>query len=64
MPRALVGTNVLEEHTVSIFCAEVDTMFIRNVDIYLQVHTALQPRRPNKKTLHSSEIFVSHIPII
>jgi hypothetical protein len=36
-----------EEHTASIFRVEDGgSIFLRNVGIYLQVHTAFQPRRP------------------
>jgi hypothetical protein len=39
-----------EEHTISTFWTEDGgSMFFRNVGIYLQVHTAVQPRRPTKK---------------
>jgi hypothetical protein len=41
-----VDANVSEQHTASIFRAEnVGNIFLRNVGIYLQVHTASQPRR-------------------
>jgi hypothetical protein len=41
-----VDTNVSEKHTVSIFSSEDgDSMFLRNVEIYLWVPTASQPRR-------------------
>jgi hypothetical protein len=36
-----------EDHTVSIFRAEEGgNIFLRNVGIFPQVHTTLQPRRP------------------
>jgi hypothetical protein len=45
-----VDTNVSEKHTVSFFRAESifipgdgDSVFLRNVDIYLRVYTASQP---------------------
>lgn len=45
-----VDTNILEERTVSISGAENPfgyedgtSMFLRNVGIYLQIHTALNP---------------------
>jgi hypothetical protein len=45
-PCELVDTNVSEENSVSIFSPEDgDGMFLRNVCIYLQVHTALLPSR-------------------
>jgi hypothetical protein len=42
-----VDNNVSGKHTVSIFRAEYDgdSMFLRNAGVYLQVYTALQPRR-------------------
>jgi hypothetical protein len=39
--------NLSEEHTVSILGPEDGgSISLRNVGIYLQVHIALQPRRP------------------
>jgi hypothetical protein len=36
-----------EEHTTSIFSSEDgNSIFLRNVGIYLQIHTASQPIRP------------------
>jgi hypothetical protein len=41
-----VDTNVSQKHTVSIFRAENgDSMFLRNVGIYLRDYTAPEPRR-------------------
>jgi hypothetical protein len=40
-------TNVSKEYTASTSGAEdEESVFLRNVGIYLQVHTELQPRRP------------------
>jgi hypothetical protein len=46
-PRGLVG-SVSEEHIASIFNGRIEdgSIFLRNVGINLQVHTALQLRRP------------------
>jgi hypothetical protein len=44
---SLVDTNVSEEHTACIFSPEDGgCMSIRNVAIYLRVHTVLQPTGP------------------
>jgi hypothetical protein len=41
-----VNIEVSEKHTNYIFSAEDrDSIFLRNVGICLQVHTALQPKR-------------------
>jgi hypothetical protein len=41
-----VDTNVLEEHTASVFNPEDRrNMFLQNVSIFLQVHAVLQPSR-------------------
>jgi hypothetical protein len=44
----LVDTSVSEKYTVSIFRTDGGSMSLRNVSIYLQVHTALQPKIPIK----------------
>jgi hypothetical protein len=41
----VVDTKVLVEYTVP-SPKDVGSMFLRNVNIYVQVHTALQRRRP------------------
>jgi hypothetical protein len=42
-----VGANVTKEHTAFIISAENGgTMSFRNIGTFLQVHTALHPRRP------------------
>jgi hypothetical protein len=55
--------NVSEKHTASIFIADFgseneESLFLQNV-IYLQVHTALQPRRP-ASTFHRRGNLKSH----
>jgi hypothetical protein len=50
-PCGLVGRyHISEKHTVSIFrvfgLEDGNSMFLQNVDICLQVHMALQPRKP------------------
>jgi hypothetical protein len=55
-----LNTKVSEEHIASIFRAEDgSSMFLWNLGIYLQVHTALLSRRPTW-TLDHSENLVSH----
>lgn len=46
-PFRFVGdTNILEKHTIFIFCAEDGgSMFLQNAGIYLQTHMSLQSRR-------------------
>jgi hypothetical protein len=56
-------TNVSEEHrpAVSVFSPEDgDSIFLRNVGTYLQVHTALQPTRPTSTSLLPWEV-ITHI---
>jgi hypothetical protein len=44
--------DISEERTVSIFSLEHGgSMLLRNVGIYLRVHTALQPRRPTSTNI-------------
>jgi hypothetical protein len=38
-------------------------MFLRNVDIYLQVLIALQPRRPTKVAVSGSGMAVLNVPV-
>jgi hypothetical protein len=58
-----VGTNISEKYTVYIFSPEdEDSKFVRNVGIYLQVHTALQPRRPTSRSYLTSSFSKSRTP--
>jgi hypothetical protein len=55
-----------EEHAASVFRAEDGgSMFFRNVDIYLQVHTTLLPRRPHTSTdtVNSEPSCISHLKL-
>jgi hypothetical protein len=52
------------EHTASIFRTEYGgSMFFRNVGIYLQVHMALQPRRPTFSSEDGGSMFPLNIGI-
>jgi hypothetical protein len=56
-----VGTNVSEEHTVSVFNPEDgSSMFLRNVGTHIRVHTASQPRIPTSSQACFTKCRVYH----
>jgi hypothetical protein len=56
-----IDNNVSEEHTASFRAEDGGSIFLQNVGIYLQVHTALQPRRPTSTSSPPREPQVSSI---